>query len=267
MADLPETLLDVVQSVMHDSGGHVPQDISTQPEARRAARIARESFYYLLDELDWPHQTKYGQLDSVADSSRPTHLLLNDNSHTTIHRLKYDTSEGSEDANHKDLIYLYPEDFLDIMQRRSSMGDVDEVSLDTGVKIYVRNDIGPDYWTAFDDKYIILDAYNSYEETTVQGLKTTAELRFLPEWKEQDDFVVPVPKRDMATYLAYTKSVFAAKVRLEENVVDTQQARTQIARSRFKEGIADSEERPRRKKFGRRGLYSFAAQGRHRRTR
>lgn len=259
MADLPSTLLQVVQSVLSDYGNATVSDISTHPDARRCAQIAKEAFYYLHTTLEWRHVNVYSQLASAADSSKPTHLLFDGQDLASITRLKYNVADTGEDDQHRELTYMYPEDFVDMVQNRSSMDNVDEVTLGTGVSIYVQNDTSPMYWTALDDEYIILDSYDSTIESTVQGNKTTVEAKTVPQWQETDNFVIPVPQKDRAMYLSYVKSVYGSKVYQEVNQIDADQAFKLTAKHRWEEGISGKERRPRKPRYGRRGLFHFAS--------
>lgn len=230
------TMLQVVQKTMEALNLDEVNSISDSPDAEQIAQIAQDSAYELLNMSEWPFSIRYTQLESIADNDRPNYLRIPDEV-TRIDYIRYDkTDPANQDADEVDLVeieqikWLPPEQFLEMTLRRNSQ--MDEVSVYTdfnGADLLIYTDRGPDYWTSFDDEYIVFDAYDSDIESTLQGNKSQVHAKWIEDIVIDDDFMLDAPAHFFSTWLAETKSTAFIYLKQEASPKDEQRARRGLA--------------------------------------
>jgi len=212
------TLLEVVQSVLSDMDSDEVNSISDTLESLQVAQIAKDTYYWMLADRDWPHLNQLFLLGSVSDTTRPNYLQIPSDVHE-LESVAYNTrkSDGTYDI-YKELIYMYPDTFLVKHNRlKDSDTNITLVTDGSGVKFSVYNDRAPKYWTSFDDEYIVTDAYDSDAESTLQSSKTQCRGRREPTWTSSDTFTPDLPRDAFPTYLAEVKSSCFLNLKQVEN--------------------------------------------------
>ena len=131
------TLLDIVQEILSDMTSDNVNSISDTIEATQVANIVRRTFYNLFNDRIWPHQAKLIRLNSSADSTRPTHMIMDENV-INIEWVKYDIrAESGDPIKYRTIDYKTPSDFLDwVMQRDASKANM-QVVMDLCERIVV----------------------------------------------------------------------------------------------------------------------------------
>ncbi len=221
------SLLAMVQDILNDMDSDEVNSISDTEESLQVAQIIKTTYFEMIDRRDWPHLSKFSILNSVGDTSRPTHLGTPDNL-SKLEWFKYNKKKVGETRNrYVDIQYLYPDEFiLRTNDRNLDKANVVEVS-DYGLaKFQVFNDRQPTYYTSFDDNFIVLDAYDSVIESSVQGGNTQVRIYTIPSWTVSDVFVPDLPMEAFSGLLAESKSVASFKL---DDTVD-QKAEQQAAR-------------------------------------
>ena len=105
------------------------------------------------------------------------------------------------------LKYLYPDEFVNLINARNvDSTSIIEVTDWSGTPLLIRNDIGPESWTSFDDTYIVTDAYASAVDATLQSSKNQAYVRKEPTFTLADGFVVDLPSEAFSLLKATVKS-------------------------------------------------------------
>lgn len=252
MSDQNPSILDIVNNVLLDMGRSEVNALGATPEAKQVLSIMKDVFYQLCTRNLWPHKQKHIQLDSAADTTKPTKLLLPEEV-VDLKYIRYNVAEAGEPAEYKLLVHKYPEDFLQLtLGRDSTATNVDTVVDEGGATFFVLNDAAPTYWTSFDDGIIYLDSYLSTEESTVQGNKTLVSVALLPDWPTSEDDPVPVPARHIPMYKSMVKAVAYEKIKQVEAVHDTLWSRAAYARF-LHDGSRVGQERPRKPRYGKKG--------------
>lgn len=235
MANGKYTLLQIVQKAMEALNLDEINSISDSPDAEQIAQIAQDSYYELLNQAEWPHTIRLEQLESVADSDRPNYLRIPDES-VRIDYFKYDaTLTGSDDlpvdlVEIKPVKWLPPVEFLRLTQARNTENsDVETITDFNGVRFHVYNNREPKYWTSFDDTYLVTDSYNSDVESTLQGNKSQAMMKWIDNVVIDDDTLVSAPSHFFQTWLAETKSTAFIYMKQEQSPKDEQRARRGLA--------------------------------------
>lgn len=201
------TLLYLVQRVLEKLDLDVVNSLNDSPDAILVAREAEDTYYDLVNRNEWPERYDILKVESVGDTANPTALRLPTDVLKVL-SLRYDVTEAGEaDKCYKELTQLSPEDFMDkVYSRNSSDTDV-STALYNGIELYVYNNCAPQYFTVFDNEYIVLDAWDSAIETTAQGTKTVARGSTIPTFETTDTYVLPV---DVTTFPLYLAEVTAA---------------------------------------------------------
>lgn len=235
MANGKLTLLQIVQKTMEALNLDEINSISDSPDSEQIAQIAQDSYYELLNQADWPHTIRLEQLESVADADHPNYLRIPDET-TRIDDFKYDATLTDDDDLPVDLIeiksvqWLAPVQFLKMTQSRNTeLDEIETITDFNGVRYHVYNDRSPSYWTSFDDVYVVCDAYNSEVESTLQGNKSQALMKWIEDVVITDDTLISAPSHFFQTWLAETKSTAFIYMKQETSPKDEQRSRRGLA--------------------------------------
>lgn len=200
-----KTLLEVVSMYLTKSNGFKVQSIFDSDEAESAANIAEEVFYIISEKVpDIQFMETLVRLDHSDDTAEPNYLKL-PQSVTKLHDnlLKYnytDSSQGLTD-NYRDVKYLDPRDFLDVVSRNTNkLNNVQEVTDPSGVTYTIPNNRHPMYFTSFDGINLAFDSYNSSEDATLQSSKSIGFVSKETQFLIEDNFYIPLPDHLMQMY-------------------------------------------------------------------
>jgi len=192
------SLLKVVQKTLEALGSDEVNSIGDTPEAEQIAQIAEDSYYDILNQHEWPWLMQVTTLESVADADLPTYLRIPDEV-VRIDQFKYyKTDETDVDvgdlALSNEVCWLKPTTFLNYVQQRNTQSDnVDVMLTDEGVRIPILTDTRPTYWTSFDDKYVVCDAFNSDIESTLEGNRSQVLVKRIVDFEMEDSFTPDAP--------------------------------------------------------------------------
>lgn len=245
-----KTLLEIVQSVLNSMDSDSVSNISDTIESAQVAQIAEEVYMELMSYNDWEHLYEWRQLESVSSLSRPNFLKIPDNV-SRVNLFKYDVTKPSDlNTVYKEITYLAPKDFISIVHSRNSTDtNVDTVDNGNGVSMFIFNDRHPEYWTSFDDVYIVTDAFFKSIDNTLVQAKSSAWCRVTPTWTANNTFVPDMPSEFFPAYIAEVKSVCHAYFRQQLSQKDEQKARRGLSHARRKERFDRGSNR---KDYGRR---------------
>ncbi len=167
------TLLDMVQDTLSDMGSDNVTSITDTAESERVAAIFKSTYFKMVEEKNWPHIANVLQLESLSNTSLPSHMRIPANV-KRIEEIKYDRRVNVADPVSMGTIELIkPSEFLERLNSRDSTATEIQVVTDpTGVNLNIRTDVAPTYCTSFDDDYLIFDSYDSTLESTLITSKT-----------------------------------------------------------------------------------------------
>ena len=199
---MKRTLLQAVQEYLDATSGFYVDSIFDTDESQQVAKIAERVYYqmvqtydnllFTMDELD---------LESVADVAKPNYMLLPESVQKVQEsKVWYNVSTDAATLSYKSITYLPPLDFI-AHTLHSNITTSIIVEGYNNTKMPVKNKEFPSYFTSFDGKYLVFDAYHSDYDTVLQASKTrfigSQEKTFLQE----DSFVIPIPTHLSETYL------------------------------------------------------------------
>lgn len=181
-------------------------------ESVSVADELRNAYMHLATKQDWEHLKKMKNLDSAADANKPNYFLIPEDI-SEIMNIKYDISErttlspSGADMKMTDIYYMEPDSFISMCQgRNASAANVLVVKDSSTDNVYlpILKDKNPEYWTSFDNKYIIFDSYNRTVEGAFVGSaeanqysmkpeKTQVYAIVAPTWTESNSFTPDMP--------------------------------------------------------------------------
>ena len=227
---MKKTLLEITIDVLNAIDGDEINSISDTVEALQIAGDIQTVYYDIIGRKDWQFLRALRPLGSVSDASKPTHLLVPE--HTSkMEVLKYNKRKVVDGRNYyKEIYFKYPDEFLTYVNSRdNTASNYEEVTDVNGVKFTIRTDIHPSFFTSFDDKYIVMDSYDSSIEDTLQGQHTQALLFTHPVWEVKDTFVPEFPAEMFAMFIAECMTYAIAK-KDDQLIQKTQQTATRHQR-------------------------------------
>ncbi|ADX87693.1 hypothetical protein [Vibrio phage JSF23] len=218
------TVIDIVQDMLSDSDGDNVNSIDDTTESLQAAYILRSSYDNLITNSTIDYFRRGVQFDGVSDVDKPNYLKLPDNIQEMTY-LAYDTSMKERPVSYTELKYLYPDEFLARQATlNSGQANVQKVRDYNGIVYFIQNDKAPQFWTSFDDEYLVLDSYNKDVESTIHKDKTQGIAYISPKFVMEDDWIIDLPA-DMFPYLiSEAKAAFSAKIRQMDSAKDEQWA-------------------------------------------
>lgn len=208
------TLLDMVQSILNDMDSDAVNSISDTVEAMQVASIVRDTYLAFAASRDWPWLESLTNLTGLGDTSNPTQMRMP----TSVDKLKW------VKYNKKDVTYLPPKDFKDLIDRR----DTTASNVNAGGYVTDRD---PLYWTSYDDDYVWFDSYDSSVDSTLQESKSTVFAVLSPSWTHSDAFVPQLPVKLFPTLLSDAKSTAFLTLKQSANPKEEQKARRGTTRA------------------------------------
>jgi hypothetical protein len=222
------TLLEIVVDILSDMDGDEVNSIDDTVEATQVAQIVKSTYMAMMSNRNWPHTRQTIQISPSGDSALPTHMNIQE----TIKDLcfiNYNKHKAGETRKlYQPVKYLYPDDFLRVVNRRNNDTDtVDIITDPTGVELLIRNDTAPTYYTSFDDEVLVFDSYDKYVDSTLQESKIQAQAYVMPTWVHRDSATPDLPAEAFTALLEESKSRAMLKLKQVQDVKAEQEASRQ----------------------------------------
>lgn len=184
------TLIETINDVLRATRSHGVASWNDTDESRSVAYLVRRQLNQLVKL--YPESTKLNklrELTSFSDSNFPTSFSI-DSSIEDINWIKY-----LVDGKYKEICYLDQKQFID----RADMADRTQSYVQTvtinSVEIPIFNDRQPFYWTSFDNSDILMDAFDSAVDDTLQSSKTQAYVREEFTFEFNNTYEIPLDER------------------------------------------------------------------------
>lgn len=196
---IKKTLLEIVQEILRDMNSEDVNTISDSDEAEQIASIIESVYYNIVSTREIPEHEQLIKLTALSDSNTPTHFKYPDNV-ANINTVWYDVSATGDDPEYRVIDWVDPVTFLSRTDRRNdSYTTVADVKAGTTLRITTNKQ--PDFYTSFDDEYIVMDSYLSTVDSTLQASKSRAHGRVIPVFDKNTDSYVPDLDNVMFPYL------------------------------------------------------------------
>lgn len=209
---MKKTLLEITIDVLNAIDGDEVNSISDTVESLQAAQDIQTVYYDIIGRKDWQFLRKLKRFLSLSDASRPTHLIIPENT-SKLDIVNYNKLKENDSRNYYAPVnFLYPDEFLMyVNQRDNTATDYREITDFNGSTFTIRTNVQPTYFTSFDDKYVVMDAYNSAVEDTLQGHHTQVLLFEWPTWEVSDGFIPQLPAEMFPYFIAECLTYAIAK--------------------------------------------------------
>jgi hypothetical protein len=200
-------------------------------ESLQVAQIIKSSYYNIVDGKDYPFLYELFQLDASGSTDRPTHMRLPDTI-IDLDWIRYNKRKLGDTKNRYERVhYKDPESFLELVNPRDSSSSTVQVVLDsTDIELNIRNDKAPEYFTSFDDDFIVFDSFDSEVDTTLQNSKTQARGKRSVAFTLSDNFVPDLPVQMFTYLLNESKSACFARLKQVADVKSEQHSISQKRR-------------------------------------
>ena len=165
------TLLDMTQRILSSMDADTVNSFSDTIESEQVAYVIRDVYYDLINNIEIPEHRKLITLTALGDTAKPSHMQIPDGIRR-IDEVRYNTVKSGDTAkDYTRITWMEPEAFLKLsLSRNSDDSTVSVVSIDGG-EVLIRDDKAPDYYTSFDDTFLVFDSYDSGVDSTLQSSK------------------------------------------------------------------------------------------------
>jgi hypothetical protein len=215
MTSSVKTLLEIVQDILSDMDGDEVNSISDTAESEQVASIVEKTYQNMMSNSVWPHTRRATALTPYSDSTKPTHMYLNDDVKELISVYYNVIKQGETRKSYQKIDYLEPDRFLQkINVRNNTKTNVDIITDPSGIELMILNDTAPKYYTSFDDVTLVFDAYDSEVDSTLQESKFQALGYIMPSFRKEDSFTPDLPP-DAFSYLV-EEATSRAQMKLRE---------------------------------------------------
>jgi len=201
------TLLYMTQNILSALDSDPVGSIDETVESVQVAELIKEAYFELVSQRDWPFLFVLGNLDGLGDVNNPTKMKIPD-TYNKIKWIKY---------NKQEVTYADPETFHTIISQRVTQAGV------INSNGYVINQ-DPQYWTSYDDTYIIFDGYKQSTEVALQSSKAVVYGTQQAAWSHIDTFIPNIPEKFFPTLLAEAKSQAFVNLKQQNNVREERKA-------------------------------------------
>lgn len=221
------TLLEIVQDLLGSIEDDEVNSINDVESSTRVAKIVRECYNEIVGAANLPEHWQFYELDTESDVTTPTLMNLPDNT-GSLDSLQYNCSEDGG-VEFRYMKFLPIDKFVELMYNLDT--DADNVEHFTKtingntIDFLVLNDKMPEYYTTWDDYYIILDSYDSDVDTFLTKAKTMAYGQVLPEFSLTDTYVPDLDPKQFALLINESKRQVFNEFRQSDNPLAAQRAR------------------------------------------
>jgi hypothetical protein len=214
----------MVQDILSDMDSDLCNTIGDTEESFQVARIIKSCFFELVSRKDWPHLRKTLPLDNSGDPAIPNRLKLPEGV-SKMEFFSYSQKKLPADTERfKELQYMYPDEFLlHTNSRVPGNADTTTVVMED-VTMFILNDKPPQYYTSFDDEWLITDSYVATLSTTLLGGAAQCIAYMAPSWSVTDTFIPDLPAEAFPLLLAEAKSTAFVRIKQQLDQKAEQQA-------------------------------------------
>jgi hypothetical protein len=222
------TLLEMVQNIASALETDEISSISDTTESLQIAEVIKETFYEQFNNIVIPEFRGLITLDDVNDLTRPNYLKVPANV-SKIDWIRYKDFRNSDKFT--EVTYIDPEDFIDTQLQYSSTSNNVFLTQDpSGVSYYVTNNGRPQFYTMFDDEYLVFNRFDADSEDTLQSSNTIVFGSKVEEFELEDDYIPPIDGNLFPLLLAEAKSTCFINLKQISSSKEEQRARRQRIR-------------------------------------
>lgn len=193
------TLLQMTQKILSAMDSDEVETITETIESQQVVDTIERVFEEMLDRRNWEFmQNRLRQLDDPTSAPKVQLDIPSDVMKVDCVRYKnHDTGEFDE------IPYVSPKVFMQRMRGRdATQTEFESAVINDGVTVTVYNERRPNFYTSFNEKDLIFDAYDSGTEALLTGANSQMIGEVRPTFTQSDAFVPDIPER-MFSYLLH----------------------------------------------------------------
>lgn len=223
---MKKTLLEMTQDILLALDADEVNSIDDTLEATQVAKIIENTYLNMASNRNWSGQKRLITFNHSGTPEKPTHLKSPD-ALKEMHSFRYNVSKDGG-FEYREIKYREPDDFLRISAyRKTTDPNVKLVEDFGGTPLLIITNQSPQYWTTFDDTYIVCDSYDSSVDDALKASKTQLHVTLFPTFRLVDDFVPDLPVEAFQALYNEAKSVAFLEVKQAPNQKAEQESRRQ----------------------------------------
>ena len=86
---MKQPLIDIVRSILSEMDSDEVTSVDDTPEAQQVASIAKQCYFEMIGNRNWPHLKKLSYLEHSGDYTKPSHMKMPEDMKELI-LVKYD---------------------------------------------------------------------------------------------------------------------------------------------------------------------------------
>lgn len=212
------TLLEMVQKILSAMDADEVNSISDTVESLQVVELIEGVYNDIVTRLDAPEHYKLFEINASGDSDLPTVMYL-PSTVDSLEWVKYNViASGETDPEWRRIKYLDKETFIDRqLGLKLSDSGVFQYTIPSYIEMLGYNDRAPTYYTSFDDRMLVFDAYDSEVEATLQKSKTVAFGKILPTFIRNDAFTPDLDANGFSLLLNEAKALAFSEIKQVAN--------------------------------------------------
>jgi hypothetical protein len=233
-----DTLLGLTQDVLGAIDGDEVSSIGDTVESRQVAQIIKRVYLEMTSTGGLPEDYRVFSFEATGPGT-PVIMILPTFIDDVLW-VKYNkVTEVDGDPEFSSVQYLSPERFFDktsgFKPSSTNVSSV-EVTHDTGDDIiyYYETDRPPAYWTSYDDRHVIFDAYDSGVESNLQSSKAKGYGRYIKTFRMEDAFVPELDDNQYPILLNDAIATAFVELKQTQNMKAERKARNSLISSQRK---------------------------------
>lgn len=200
---IKKPLLSIVQEILSAMGSEQINTISDSTEGEDVAAIVQTTFYNIIAARDIPEHEEMLKLTTASDGDFPTHMKFGDNV-KEVKAIWY--MDGNyTDYDYKRVHWLPPMDFIEMIDKRQDNYVIVDDKTGGGF-LKIQNNKRPQYYTSFDDEWIVFDSFDSAADDTLHSKKFRALGTVYPVFRLKDSYVPEIDATMFPYLIAEAKS-------------------------------------------------------------
>ena len=224
-----QTLLQLTQNILSSIEGDEVNSIHDTIESQQVVKIIKNVYDDAVSRLDLMANKTPFNLVASGDNTKPV-LMTKPDDIDVIHWIKYNRIEdGDTNPMWTELRFL---PFLDFVHRShelslddSYIDSMDHTADGYSFTIHYRNDVGPQFYTTFDDGTILFDSIDLEVDDTLQSSKTLCYGTKETPWTESDSFYLDLQPEQFALIINEAKALAWVELKQQPHPKAEQSAR------------------------------------------
>ncbi len=223
--------LQIVQLILSAMDSDEVNSVSDTIESNQVSLLLKSVFYDIASDIGLPEHEGLVQLVASGDSSKPVMMTAPTNC-VKIHNILYDKrDDGDTTPLYEEIKFkpfdLFVKDQQLVRNDTTNVGTVNVTSNGGTFPILYQSDRDPTYYTTFDDRTFIFDAYDSTVDTTLQSSKCMCNGVIFPEYLLEDDFTPDLNPTQFSYFINKAKTRAFAELKQANNQESASEARRQ----------------------------------------